>query len=285
MQTPHESIRYDTLVLNGNSTNAIITLGALQYIYDNRMRDAIVNMIGTSSGSIICSLLAVGYTPLELMTTICCDKLYAKVANFNFGNLILLGRGLMPFETVSNIITDMISDKIGYIPTLSELYGTTGKNLVCVTYNLTTDSKEYLSNSNHPNMPITIAVRMSSTFPFVFDPFEYDSNVYVDGGIVDNFAIDYGEKIGCRCLGVYTRNPKKPYSEDLGRISLIYKLFNALVNSLSEDKIEKCTRSDIIVVDYNHGFFYFVYSDLELIDQFDKGYDICKIFYREKLSS
>ena len=58
---------FDTLVLSGGSSKGILILGALQYAQDNFLLNKINKYIGTSVGSIICFLLLIGYTPIEIM--------------------------------------------------------------------------------------------------------------------------------------------------------------------------------------------------------------------------
>ena len=271
-------MNFDTIILNGNSTNAIITLGALQCLYDDERLTNVDKYVGTSSGSIISTLLAIGYAPLEILTHICIDKSYNKIS-FNFGNLILLGKGLMSIDPIMNVVNELIIRKHGHIPTFLELKNVANKTVVCVTFNVTTNEKQYLSVENVPDLPVNVAIQMSCTFPFVFDPFEYDGNVYLDGGIVDNFAVDYGEQIGHSCLGLYTRNVSKPYTNDAGKLDLLYRILKTVFNSLAEDKIEKIReRTRIITIDYAPGFFDFTSSNNELIKMFDCGYDICKTF-------
>ena len=61
---PLPPIDYDTLVLAGASSKCIVTLGAIQYAYDNFLLKNLQTYIGTSSGAMICYLLAIGYTPV-----------------------------------------------------------------------------------------------------------------------------------------------------------------------------------------------------------------------------
>ena len=55
---------FDTIVLAGGSTKGLLTLGALQYAYDNNIIKNINTFIGTSAGAILCFLLIIGYTPI-----------------------------------------------------------------------------------------------------------------------------------------------------------------------------------------------------------------------------
>ena len=72
---------FETLVVSGGSTKGILFLGALHFFYLKGSLDQINSYFGTSVGSIICLLLAVGYHPLDLVT--CFEKI-----NFSFELLV-----------------------------------------------------------------------------------------------------------------------------------------------------------------------------------------------------
>lgn len=271
---------YDTLILSGNSTNVFVTLGSIQYLLDNtdRLGKSVRNYIGTSSGSIICLLTMLGYSPLDLLCHICVNKIYRKIS-LNVSSMLLTGKGLINFDTIEKEIEYLIVEKIGFIPTLEELSELTGNDLYAVAYNMSTDKKEYVSRYTHPDLSCTKAVRMSSTFPFVFEPYHHDGYYYVDGGIADNFAIEFGEMLGKNCLGIYTRNPQKPYVEELGYIGLIHKLVQVFLNSMSDDKISRINRSDILTINHIPNFFNFTSENRDIIVMFDTGYALCKQEY------
>ena len=58
---------YDTIVLSGGSIHGIIVLGCIQYMIDNNILNKINIYIGTSIGSIIAYLLAIGCTPIDII--------------------------------------------------------------------------------------------------------------------------------------------------------------------------------------------------------------------------
>ena len=114
------SIYYDTLVLSGESSRAFVTLGAIQYAFDNYLLKDLVNYVGTSSGSIICYLLAIGYTPVEIIVYICTNQLMEKMQHFNIVAMIQ-GRGATSFSSIQEQLEKMSIAKIGYLPTLNDL--------------------------------------------------------------------------------------------------------------------------------------------------------------------
>lgn len=259
---------YDTLVLGGSSTNAILTLGALQLLYEaNELKD-VVNYIGTSSGSILSLLLCVGYSPIDIICRICCEKAYGKIGAFNISN-VFSGKGLMTFDAISSFMSYMIVEKLGYVPTLDELT----PNLTCVTYNVTDDAKEYVNRTTYPNLSVVTAARMSCTFPVVFEPFEYEGKQYIDGGIIDNFAIDYAELVGTECLGIIVENTK---TAQTGNMDLLYKLVEVYLEAFVNYKVSKSANCKVYKLKYPANFFNFKSSDIEIIKLFDSGYELLK---------
>ena len=146
-----DEYEHDTLVLSGNSTNAIVTLGALQYLTDNGHIKHIKNYIGTSSGAILSLLLLIGYQPIEILTYLCIEKIYKKMVQFNISNMLLMGKPLMSFEPIKSSMEQLIIEKLGFMPTMKSVERLCGeKRLVFTTYNLTDDCREYITSEDAP---------------------------------------------------------------------------------------------------------------------------------------
>ena len=273
-------LSYDTLVLSGGSTKGIIILGSLQYLYDNFYLKEIKNYIGTSSGSIICFLLAIGYTPIEIIVYICTHQLLEKIQHFNVVAMIN-GGGASSFISIYEQLEKMTIEKIGYIPTFQDLKTKFDVNLTCITYNLTENKTEYLSVDNYPNLPCLIAIRMSSNLPLIFENFKYGKNLYVDGGISENFGIDIGDKIGQRVLGIYLDSEGKHFNteNDINIIEYIYKLMFIPISQSTELKIKNVSpKCKIIKLSSNSTttFFDFKINSIEKLNLFSSGYQETK---------
>jgi predicted acylesterase/phospholipase RssA len=269
---------YDTLILSGNSTNAVVTLGALQHLFYNGHLENIKNYIGTSSGAILSLLLLIGYQPIDILVHLCIERIYKKMTQFNISNILLMGKPIMSFEPIKSCVEQLIVEKLGFMPTMHDVEELAGndKKIIFVTYNLTDDCREYISSETHPDLPVINGIRMSSNFPLVFEPYMYDNKAYLDGGIVDNFAVEYGQRIGNKCLGIMTNNPQRKYNpNDFGNIELIWKIFQIFIATVTKDKIDR-TNCDIVKLDFKSNFFNFDSSNNELIQMFDKGYELCK---------
>jgi len=136
---------YDCLVLSGGSSKGIVSLGALQYAVDNFLLKNVKTYIGTSSGAMICYLLAIGYTPIEIIVYICTHQIMEKIQHFNVVGMIN-GSGASSFASIQEQLEKMTISKIGNLLTLKDLQIRFEKTLICVTHNLSTNQTEYLSS-------------------------------------------------------------------------------------------------------------------------------------------
>jgi predicted acylesterase/phospholipase RssA len=281
---------YDTIVLSGGSIKGFMILGAIHYLETNYLLNNIKTYIGTSIGSIISYLLAIGYTSLEIMLYISTNQIFDKLRNFNIV-AIFNGGGAISFSPIQECIEKMTINKIGKLLTMKGLYDMFGKKLICVTYNNTKDCTEYLSYINYPDLPCLTALRMSSNLPLIFDTFKYMNCDYIDGGISDTFAIKYSENFGEKILGIYIDTPdteklclktkENTYSldSDKGILEYIYKLIFIPVKQAYNFKIQltskKCTivrlisNIDIKVFEFN-------ISIQNRLDLFSLGYQQIK---------
>lgn len=284
---PHITSTYDTLVISGGGIKGFITLGALHYADVNFFLKNIKTYIGTSIGSLICYLLAIGYNPLEIMTYLSTSQILNKLKNFNVF-AIINGGGASSFHPIHEQLEKMTIEKIGSLLTLKGLYDNFGKTLVCVTYNLTKDKTEYLSHENYPDLPCLIALRMSSNLPLIFDHFKYMNCHFIDGGICDNFAISMGEKYGKKILGIYVNATKSDIDLDnseKGLLEYIYKLLFIPIKQSSNFQIisvseEKCSVINLIS-DIDIKIFDFELRTSEKLDMFSSGYNQIKHFFEQ----
>lgn len=194
--------KYDTLVLSGGGVKGFFLLGAIQCLIDQGILSSIHTYVATSVGAIICYLLAIGYTPIEIVVALHTNKWLERMQFFNLVSMINCN-GAIPFSTINESLEKLTIEKIGHYITLQKLKETYGKTLICTTYNMTTCTTEYLGPENYPDLPCLTALRMSCNLPLVFDRFKYMDNYYIDGGMSDNFPILKGEELSKNVLGIY----------------------------------------------------------------------------------
>ena len=272
------SIYYDTLVLSGGSSKGIVLLGALQYAIDNYLLKNVTNYIGTSSGSMICYLLIIGYTPIEIIVYICTNQILEKLQHFNVVSM-LNGTGASSFAGMHELFEKMTISKIGKLLTLKDIKEIYNKNFTCITYNLTTQKTEYLNAETYPDLPCLTAIRMSSNLPLIFEKFQYNNNFYVDGGLTDNFPIDYGDKIGKKVIGFLLDTHDDFNNNDSDNIiEYIYKLMSVPISQSIELKTRNVSNNcKIIRLDYSEiKIFNFNIDSKTKLEMFSFGYQHMK---------
>jgi len=267
-------IDFNTIVLCGGSGKGIALLGALQYLIDQKIINNIDTYIGTSVGTIIGFLLIIGYTPIEIIIYMCTNNILEKVYSFNIVEMIN-GNGALSFANFQETLEKMTIEKIGILPTLSDLYKKFNKTLILTTYNLTKHKVEYLSYKEYPDLPCLTAIRMSSNLPLIFEPYTYNNSQYIDGGVVDNFPIDVVDKMNKKILGLNIPHKLKEGDMHKNIIEYIYTLLSIPSSKYLDEKIK--TLSDncfVATIDCDSlSNFNFNIDSITKLDIFSSGYN------------
>lgn len=270
---------FDTLVLCGGGVKGIITLGALQYAIDQYLLQSVNKYIGTSIGAIICYLLAIGYTPIELIVQLCTMKL----DSFKFFDILSLtqNKGAMSFNSIQEHLERLTVEKIGKFITLGELQTKYKKTLICTSYNLTENKLEYLGPDTHPELPCITALKMSSNLPLIFEKFKYMGNYYIDGGIAENFPIELADKdLDKKIFGIMTFS-KKTFENTTNVLEYAYELLYIPNDELTKIKIERASdRCKILKINTKTHLkaYELNISSIDKLNMFSRGYNKAKKF-------
>jgi NTE family protein len=178
------------LVFSGGGIKGIAFIGVLKALEQLELLDNFQILSGCSIGSIIIALFLIGYTPDELRDFII-EFDMSKTKNISLLN-ILDTYGLDSGDKFFYVIERLIQTKnIDPNITIGELYIKINKkykfyfSTVCVN-----DLKPvYLNPESYPDVSLITALRMSSAVPLYFNPINYQDNLYVDGGVIDNYPI------------------------------------------------------------------------------------------------
>jgi len=249
---------YDTVVLSGGEVKGFILLGALDYLSRRAYLGFVTNWYGTSIGAIIVYLVAIGYTPREILGWLCSRGKLNEVA-FSIRSAVE-GNGATGFGFIQNILETMTLEKCHRFYTLGGLKRELGKRLCVVTYNKTDCETVCLTPETHPDIPCLIALRMSANFPNLFPRFEYMGKTWVDGGVTNNFPVDYAtdDPHTEHLVGITVTTPPTPMENYTGRdpyniqivpymIREMYMYLCAVHNELESFKITKVSSGSKIL--------------------------------------
>ena len=176
----------------------------------------------------------------------------------------------------------MTIEKIGRLVSLSDIFHIFNKELIFTTYNITTDKYEILSRHTYPDMPCLVALRMSSNIPLIFKPYEYKKNLYIDGGITNNFPVDLGEKYGNNILAINLYSNCNKYNTS-NILNYMYDIVSIPINQHMKNTIENTTNKTVIVnlcKNKTISSFNFKLDTTTILDMFSDGYQQTSPYFR-----
>lgn len=287
---------FDALVLPGGGIKGITLLGALHYLStETDYLKGIKYYSGTSVGAIICILLIIGYTPLEIFSK---AHHFKDVLKSNLDNLLHfpVNYGIKSNESIIKIIMDMINTKLRSkkIKTLNELYLHFNKEIMfyITTVNISTQQVVYLNPIDHPDLEIELALRMSCNIPVIFNKIEWNNDLYVDGMVLDGIPVtpilqdksfinlSKGKnmlRVTKNILVFKLTNDDIKHSNEINIFDYFYRVFSIGTKVLCETQLkstnerEKCVSFELKSKDYN--ILQINDSLNDKVNMFDYGYD------------
>jgi len=269
---------YNALVISGGAMLGFGGLGVIDYCEDQGYLKNIKKYYGTSVGSMICYLLILGHKPIDIFAQLYSNKILEKVIKNNIYDFAK-GDGMLNWLIIENFLLKM-SDNERF--TFQEFYQKFNVGFNIVTYNLSQGRLEILNHLNTPDLDCLIGIRMSSNIPVIFPKFLYKNDIYVDGGIVNNFPIDLLEEddigIGidlCGCNSL--KSEHKSYEFIWNIVTAPMKIIRGKIIDKSLEK-KNC---DIITCKSNFGALSFSINITERLNMYSTGRKNGEDFFKQ----
>ena len=231
------------IALAGGGIRGIAHVGVLKALEDNGIKVEAIG--GTSAGSIVAALYAMGYKPYYIYVLF---KKYAQeIINIGSAHII---NGIGNFVKNKKVGISGLSDGTLLEKMFNELalrkgvkvIGDIRMPLVISTVDIA-EAKEYiLTNCAQRDNPydnfiteigIGKAVRASSSFPAFFCPCEYKNHIFMDGGVLDNTPVlplkqVYNKKV------IAVNFEADPVEKDSDVMDIIMKTIDIMGNKIAE---------------------------------------------------
>lgn len=248
----------DVLVAGPGGIKGFLELGALYFLDKYEKLKKTNCYIGVSVGSIICLLYNIGLTPKEIIyfAILNQDIIDIDISNLDFTKLLRDLKnnwGLSSTDKIKSILSKVIKEKIGYVPTLRQLYERTGKELVIVSFSISEKKTIYFSYKEYPNLSCVEAVSYSILIPFIFFRAVFNGALMQDGAFGDPYPVLLKDDGRNNILGLYVETD---ISENIFNNPLIYfhEVFHCLFSNMTQrnitDSSTKCKhimlKSDIM---------------------------------------
>jgi NTE family protein len=167
--------------------------GALLALGERDLFRHVGAVAGTSAGSIVAALVAVGYTPEEVRQRIL-ELDFTRITDGNLftGPIALLRSfGWHAAKYLEQTLGELIAVKTGNPKsTFEDLERGNFMQLRIVGTNLTTRRVRVFPDAESRQMTVTSAVRISMAIPLFFEARRVAGDVYVDGGVLWNVPVE-----------------------------------------------------------------------------------------------
>ena len=304
------------VVLGGGGAKGAAHIGVLKYIEE--LGIPIDYVAGTSMGSIIGGLYAIGYSPDELQELISQMDWSSYVGNtINRSNLSSTNKMMrstfqfsLPFDDGAlwkTLANEKKKDSVNrtsrpsLTPSLPSSYVASSNLLnlfnslsigyqdemdfndlpipfACIATNAATGEQVVLRQGKFPN-----AIRASMAIPGVFSPVEIDGKLLIDGGLVNNFPADVCREMGADIIiGVEVSDSMVSDIHELQSLpNLLGQLVNIAVMGHNEANRQLC---DIYMHPDITGYGTMSFKPEAIDTLVRRGYKEAKIFHNQLLA-
>lgn len=209
---------FKNLVFEGGGVKGIAYVGALTKLHEEGILQNIVRVAGTSVGAMVAVLVGVGFTAEEI-NTILGEIKFQNFLDSSWGvvrntSRLLSDYGWYKGEFFRELMAGYIERKTGNRDITFKELETRRKNgehfldIHLIGADLTTGYSIVFNSKNTPHVNIADAARISMSIPLFFAAvkgIQGNDHIYVDGGLLDNYAI----KVFDQSNLVQTKNNKR----------------------------------------------------------------------------
>ena len=229
----------DTLVLSGGGPSGVAYAGILKALTDYNIlkREELNEILTTSVGIIFATLYLLDYTILQIEKIVLETDL-TKLLNTDDLEIddLLVKFGLFSNQQIGDSISSFIRHKTDKNDlTLKELYDYSKIVLTVKVYNVDRGKTEYLNYKNTPDIGLVKLSMMTSAIPYLFQPVEYEKDLYVDGGLKGHFPIEASKSkhyLGLNVRGGTTNRSNFGILKDLPILKYTMDLMNDRDNNV-----------------------------------------------------
>jgi len=241
----------NTLCFSGGGIKGFSFIGALEKLIENNIinLEEITLYVGTSAGAIISLLLNLGWNTKELKDFVInfnFTKLTGEIDSINFFE----NYGIQDGERLKLLFIKFLESKLDKRDiTFEELYKITKKKIIIIGTNLTIGKEKVFSVDETPEFSVILALRISVSVPIIFTPIKFNNEIFVDGGLVNNFPINHCPKKST--IGFYIKNAHNNQIDSVK--TLITSALGVAADTISEKNIKKYIKNVIQIknTEYN----------------------------------
>ena len=244
-----------TCLFGGGAIRGLAYSGAIRAMEELGMEYDIIG--GSSVGSIIAALMAVGYKSYEI------ENFFMKVnfdlfkdIHFGIGKPFALSKGEIFMDWLNELLKNKVEGCLGERVTFRDIQ----KELVILTTDIRHFSPQIFSRKSTPDFEVARAIKVSSSMPGLMAPFKYDDKELVDGDLQkaspmwrlsEEFNNSQSRILEYRLEGDYNKDEKNPISF----INTIYSCVTDVATDFVTEMFGSNDRYDCVRINTGDVFF------------------------------
>ena len=166
--------------------------------------------------------------------------------------------------------------------TFLQLFEKTKIKFIITGTNISKQKIVYFNYKIYPDMKVLTALRITMSIPIIYEYVRFEDDIYVDGGLLDDYPIDYFRKEASETIGFLMYD----YSETLNIEKIdeyLYSFLFCLLKKVNKFKKKIYKKNTILIKQNKVGAIDFNISKEDKIELFELGYISTKEFFKEKL--
>ena len=249
------------LVLSGGGARGVAHIGVLKVLEENNI--PIDYIVGTSMGSIVGALYAIGLTPEEIqlgVQNILWEKVFNDFAfrkyryfrrksdDFSFFNIHRIGVTSDGLQLSPGLIEgqqiELALDRLGYPGFHIDDYDDFRIPYRAVATDIETGNPVFIKSGN-----IARAMRASMSIPGALPPIKIDDKLLVDGGIANNVPIDIAREMGADIVIVVDISAPLASQEEIkSTLDITGQLTTIMTRRIANRQLETLTDNDVLII-------------------------------------
>jgi NTE family protein len=209
---------FENLVFEGGGVKGLAFCGAIKALEEKGIMKNVKRLTGSSAGAITAGLLACGYSSDEILEELK-DKDFNDFKDDEFGifrdaKRLMTEYGFYAGKEFYNWYGHLLRKKTDSSDIIfREVFERFDKELIITGACLNRRETHYYNKERNAEMPVRDAVRISMSIPLFFSAVDWQGDLLVDGGVLNNYPIWIFD-------GEYSCDPKgrhaEPNSKTLG---------------------------------------------------------------------
>jgi NTE family protein len=184
------------LCFNGGGVKGIAHIGALKALEEKQIIPQIKHVIGSSSGSLIATAIVADMS-YDIINKIMMDTNFSIFADDKPGIVLdvynlFQNFGIYQGDELEQFIETILYTQTGRKCCTFEdlwIHSARSTKLSITGTNLTKHRLDVFNVDTTPDMPVSLAVKISCAIPFIYESVHHNGDLYCDGGVLRNFPM------------------------------------------------------------------------------------------------